>query len=271
VRYVALIPSTLLGERDTMNVIQSRHGQNEVSCSEGNNMADDLGAKKADYLAIVSKGTIGAIPIVGPLAAEVIGALIPNQRIERIEALLKALEEKIKEFDKQRLETEFKMPEFIDLLEDGFHQAVRALSKERIDYIATLVSNRLSDEQAEHLKYKKLLSILGQLNDAEVLHLINYSFLEAGDQEFMQKHDNILHPVSAHMGSSQAELDAAAIQDSNKRHLIELGLIRPSFQKTRRGELPEFDDRTGLLKASGNQITPLGRLLVKAIGQGSGM
>ncbi len=234
-------------------------------------MADDLGAKKADYLAIISKGALGAIPIVGSLAAEVIGDLIPNQRIDRIEAFLRALDEKVKELDKQKFETEFKKPEFIDLLEDGFLQAVRALSTERIDYIATLVSKRLSDEQADHLKYKKLLSILGQLDDAEVLHLINYSFLEIGNHEFMQKHDNILRPVPVHMGSTQTERDAAAIQDSNKRHLIELGLIRPRFQTPRKGEWPEFDDKTGSLKASGNEITPLGRLLAKTIGQGSGM
>ncbi|HFG1639843.1 TPA: hypothetical protein ACGFW1_003524 [Vibrio cholerae] len=47
---------------------------------------------KMEIASIISKGALGAIPLVGPLAAEVVGAIIPNQRIERIETLLHDLE-----------------------------------------------------------------------------------------------------------------------------------------------------------------------------------
>ena len=59
-----------------------------------------MSANKNDIATILGKGLGGAIPFVGPLAAEIVGAIIPNQRIERIESLLKILESKIDENDK---------------------------------------------------------------------------------------------------------------------------------------------------------------------------
>ncbi|HCG5264167.1 TPA: hypothetical protein NJZ15_002882 [Vibrio parahaemolyticus] len=84
--------------------------------------------EKTDVAAILGKGLAGAIPIVGPLAAEVIGAVIPNQRMERIESLLESLEAKVKEAEIHNIEAKFSQPEFVDLLEDGFIQASKALS-----------------------------------------------------------------------------------------------------------------------------------------------
>ena len=50
---------------------------------------------KEDIIAIVGKGAVGAIPFVGPMAAEIIGALIPNQRMDRLEQFLKELDLKM--------------------------------------------------------------------------------------------------------------------------------------------------------------------------------
>ena len=55
-------------------------------------------------MGILGKGLVGAIPFVGPLVAEIVGAVIPNQRIERIESLLKILESKITDEDKPKIE-----------------------------------------------------------------------------------------------------------------------------------------------------------------------
>jgi len=43
---------------------------------------------KSNVAAILGKGMVGAIPIIGPLAAEIVGAVIPNQRVDRIETLV---------------------------------------------------------------------------------------------------------------------------------------------------------------------------------------
>jgi hypothetical protein len=50
-----------------------------------------MSSSKYDVASIILKGTLGAVPFVGPLAAEIIGTLIPNQRLSRIESFLKIL------------------------------------------------------------------------------------------------------------------------------------------------------------------------------------
>ena len=68
-------------------------------------MAEGVGRR--DIAVAISKGIFGAIPVVGPMAAEVIGILIPNQRVDRIEALLKALGTRVAECEQERLRKRF--------------------------------------------------------------------------------------------------------------------------------------------------------------------
>jgi hypothetical protein len=135
-----------------------------------------MSTKGTDIAAIIGKGLLGAIPFVGPLAAEIVGAIIPNQRIDRIETVLRLLETKISEEDKEKVKQRIVSPESVDLIEDGFVQASRALSEERKEYIASLLKNSLTDDQLKHIEYKRLLSILGELNDLEVLILKSLTF-----------------------------------------------------------------------------------------------
>jgi hypothetical protein len=44
-----------------------------------------MNIEKADVAAVIGKGLLGAIPFVGPLAAEIVGIIIPNQRLEHNE------------------------------------------------------------------------------------------------------------------------------------------------------------------------------------------
>jgi len=223
-------------------------------------------ADRSEWALALSKGAIGAIPLVGPLAAEVVGVLIPNQRLDRIERFLEKLEADVSTVDKAVLESKFHNPGFVDLLEDGFYQAARALSEERLEYIACLVAEGVSQVDDEYLHLKKMLSILGNLNDAEILFLVFYGKVGHDQTAFMEQH-KVLYPKWAAMQSSEHEHEAALLQSAFKSHLAELGLLKPSFKKPRRGELPEFDEKTGMIKATGYGLTPLGRMLLKYIGQ----
>lgn len=225
--------------------------------------------KNTDIAAILGKGLVGAIPFVGPLAAEIVGAIIPNQRIDRIESLLKLLESKITEDKKTKVEGKIITPESVDLIEDGFLQAARAISEERKDYIASLLKNSLTNDHLEYIEHKRLLSILGQLNDLEIIILKSYT-LHQGDpdsEEFWKIHQDSLHPRSAYLDSTQKDVDKHVIHQTHKTHLASLGLLRPGFKRAKKGELPEFDDKTGMIKANGYSITPLGRLLLRSIDQ----
>lgn len=225
--------------------------------------------EKNDIAAIVGKGLLGAIPFVGPLAAEIVGAIIPNQRIDRIESVLKRLESKISEEDKPKIKNRIHIPESVDLIEDSFIQASRALSEERIEYIASLLKNSLTHDQLKHIEYKRLLSILGELNDLEVLILKSH-VLRRGEpeyEEFWETHDTALNPRPTNVGSTQEEIDKHTIYKSHTSHLFSLGLLELRFKKPKKGEMPEFDDKTGMIKAQGYNISSLGRLLLKSIDQ----
>ena len=228
----------------------------------------DTGFNREDGEAALVKGVFSLCPVVGPLAGEVISHLIPNQRWKRIQKLLQKLESRISHLEQEQLDERFRDSQFIDLLEDGFHQAARALKEERLEYIAALVANGVTSEGEDIIRIKKLMNLLDTLNDVEVLHLINYSYLEFNDQSFMEKHPDILQPLLVTLESDTEEREKACLQESYKQQLANLGLVQPRFKKPKRDELPEFDEKTGKMKATGYHLTPLGRLLLRYIEQG---
>jgi hypothetical protein len=62
------------------------------------------------------------------------------------------------------------------------------------------------------------------------------------------------------------ELDAAALYDLARTELLRLGLLQAHFTTTKKGEIPEFDTGTDMMKASRKRLTPHGRLLLTQIG-----
>lgn len=232
---------------------------------EEDKMDIDTKTNKTDIGVIITKGAIGAIPLVGPLVAEAVGSIIPNQKIDRLESFLKKLDERVQDIEKSILEETFKKPEFLDVFEEGLLHASRALSEERKEYIASLIKNSITDEQAEYLEHKMILSLIGELNDIQIILLQSYLERYQHDNDYYEHHKSILAPLPVHMGSSQEEFDKKAIRDSYKAHLVRMGLLQERFKKLRKGELPDFDEKTGMMKAQGHQITPLGRLVLRFI------
>ncbi|MFP4437330.1 MAG: hypothetical protein ACLFVO_08790 [Chloroflexaceae bacterium] len=225
--------------------------------------------QKADLITLFSKGALGALPIVGPLAAEIIGTLIPDQRIDRIARFLHALEQRLTEVEQRILNQRVREghTEFIDLFEDGMYHAARALNQERIEYIASLIKNSLSDEDVEYVYYKQLLMLLSEINEIEVLILKYHSLTPEQTDKFRKSHEDVLkHPVVV-FGTPQENIDKNTVHSSFEHHLVRLGLLQVKFKKPKKGELPTFDEKTGMIAAKGFQITPLGRLLLRHIDQ----
>lgn len=218
-----------------------------------------------DNTAIVLKGLAGAIPFAGSLIAEVIGNVIPNQRMDRIDKYLHLLALKVSEIEEKILRSRFLEPEFIAVFEDSLYQAARATSQGRIEHIASLISNSLSDEHVDYLRYKHVLSLLGEINDVEILIIQFYSLPPNDSKEFWQSHETALSSPPMVTGSSQDTVDKSIVSRSYREHLVRLGLLRIKFKKAKKGELPEFDERTGMVKAQGYDITSLGKLLLRYI------
>ena len=222
---------------------------------------------KTDLLVSAARSIVGIAPFVGPLLSELVGTLIPNQRIDRLAKFVKELDEKLSDFEEEFLRTEIEKEECSDLFEEGFIQASRALSDERRSYIASIIANGLKNEHIEYAESKHLMYLLQELNDIEVIWLrFYYGPTIGGDEEFREKHKNVLEPVPSYLGADQHLLDKNALQESYKAHLERLGLIQPHYNIDRESGIPEFDNFTGKPKVSYYDVSPLGRLLLKNIG-----
>lgn len=231
----------------------------------------DVSQNRTDVAAALAEGALGSLPFIGPMVAAIVGTIIPNQRMDRITEFLGMLEKKLENLEKDMLEERMRSEEFVDLFEDGTFQAARALSAERRERIAALLKNSLTSSDLEHIQQKQLLSLLGEINDAELIILQAHGLdLDPwAEEEFYERHEDTIRGPLALLGSSQEEGDRQAVHDSYRAHLTRLGLLRATYKKPKKGELPEWDLKTGMLKAKGYEITPLGRLLLRQIDAGS--
>lgn len=234
-------------------------------------MTDDLrpklGNTTRDLVTSIARGTTGMVPVVGSLIAEVVGNVIPNQRIDRIVRFVELMEARLGSLEQGILRTKLLHPEAVDILEDAFTQAARATTQSRLEHIANIVANGLRPEDLEVAQVKRMLWLLGQLNDEEIV------ILRSGlartreellaDTDFRRNNEPLLAPDATDLGSNEEEIEEAALKASYRQHLFDLGLVRHRFRSPRRGELPEFDIKTGMIKAQGSDLTRLGRMLIE--------
>jgi hypothetical protein len=149
-------------------------------------------------------------------------------------------------------------------------RALRAQTEERMLYIASVIKNSLEDEDVDYARYKHILGLLSELNDVEII-LLKYESLMHPEKsrEFFASHKDILQGPFIHFGSSQEEVNERTILDSYRYHLVRMGLIEHEFAKPKKGEFPEFDLKTGMIKSKGYKATRLGHLLLNMIDQTS--
>lgn len=220
---------------------------------------------------MVAAGIVAGGPLAmlgAGLAAELVSVVVPNYKQERyekwvgiLESRVEALEGKQRELAHQRVRS----PEFADLFEDATRQAVRSLSDDRIKQLSNLLLNGLTDSEMEHARRKRLLELLNQINDVEVLILQGETLYPGESDEFWNQHPE-LFPKPAYLDSPQEDVDKRIVFQSFKRHLADLGLLKPHFVKPSGNRPIEYDYKTGLLKSSGTDVTGLGHLFLQEIG-----
>lgn len=229
----------------------------------------ELSKTKNDFVASTLKSSLGAIPFAGPLLAEIAGEVIPNQREDRIVEFAAILEARLSDLEEEFVKSQIGDEYFTDLIEEGIRQASRAISKERKEYIASIITNSLSSDEVNYVESKHLMKILGELNDIEIVWLKAFSMRTSeAHHKFKKKHNNILSEKRVGVESSQVERDEAALQESYKDHLTQFGLLKPKFKqeiKGRNKKMPQFHNSTGEMIKSGYQITELGKLLLKKL------
>lgn len=209
----------------------------------------EVNKKLNKYGVAALKGGIGAIPG-GSLVVELLNVTIPDRRLERIEKLLMILASKELNLNSEEIKRKFNSPEFADIFEDVIYQAVRALSNERLEYLASILEKSLTEEQIKHFQTSRLLSILGEINDVEVIILQSYELKKQRDKNFKERHKNIFKHEFVTRKSSNDEREHNAMLQNYKNHLVNLGLI-------------------GLTDSSSSStlyLTTLGAMLLKKIG-----
>ena len=204
--------------------------------------------------------------MVGSIVANVLNQIIPEQRWERIREYLRKLESRVAAVEAQNLASALREPRNVDLFEDGAAQAVRALSSERLEYIAALVARGLTSDEREEIEAKRLLKLLDDVDDDQIVILQSKLHRHVRSEEFYERNRSVLQPVVAHMQSSREELDREAMYRLARQQLVGLGLLRQTFRRPREGELPEFDEKTGMIRSRGTELSPLGHLLLRRIG-----
>lgn len=224
----------------------------------------------ADYVATAAKAVLGMVPFAGSLLAELAGSIIPNQRIDRLAKFAQELEERLSRLDREHVRDQLNDEHFTDLMEEGARQAARSVSDDRREYLSALIANGISSEAVAYVDSKHLLTMLGELNDIEVIWLRFYlDPTMGGDAEFREMHKDILKPVRPYIGGDQTTVDKSAVQQSYKEHLASLGLLKRRYETDSKTKQPVLDTSTGGQKVIGYEITSLGRLLLRQIGLAS--
>jgi hypothetical protein len=208
----------------------------------------DLQNNTVDYTTSALKGVAGGIPLVGGVVAELVGSIIPNQRVDRIVKFLEILDQKLLELGEDVARTKLALPAATSLVEEGILSAYRAYSEERQAYIASVIKNGIKPKNMPLLEARRVLSVLDQLNDAEVVLLLAYG---SGRLPY---EGNIPTLVD-----SKERRESYAIRQSYHDHLEQLGLIAAKIEMTENTwERQEIGKGTP-------EITPFGKAVISFI------
>lgn len=224
---------------------------------------DGLDENFRDRLVTIGKGAASLVPLAGGPLAEIVGAVIPGQRADRIAAYLRALAAKVDAFERDTQRVIADNAVKVDLIEEGGFQAARATSAERLNQIVEAVSRGLREDDVDVIRRKRLLVLFGELDDDEVALLNAYGRSYGGGDE--DPFDRINRPEPTHMQSSRTDLDRERLYDAGREHLLRLDLLKRNYGNVRRGQLPEFDASKGDFKHS-VEVSYLGRMLLGEIG-----
>ena len=230
------------------------------------NKLPSLKTQRSDFVISAIKAGLGVIPFAGSLLAEVVGTVIPNQRIDRIVKFAEELEKRLLKLDEAFVRNQFTNENFTDLVEEGIRQAARSLTDERRQYIASIITNGLSSEVIEFFESKHILKILDEINDIEVIILRSH-LVETinGDVEFRERHKDIIYPKPTYLGSSQEVINKNTLHTSYNEHLTSLGLLQQKYEVDTRTDELVIDTLSRAPKVDGYQITSMGRLLLAHI------
>ena len=223
---------------------------------------DELDDNLRDRLVAAGKAVASLVPHAGGVLGEILGAVIPGQRADRITKYLRQLSLRIDSLEASMRSKIAADPTMIELIEEGGYQAARALSDTRISQIVEAVANGIASDEAEIMRRTRLLKILGELDDDEVI-LLNAYGRNYGHQD-EEAWERVNRPDPSHMQSPREDIDRERLFDAGTDHLIRLRLLEKKYATDRSG-VPQFDKHSHDFKHR-VEVSYLGRLLLREIG-----
>ncbi len=226
-------------------------------------MTNELDYNWRDHVALITKAAASLIPMVGGPLAELITEIIPRRRQERIVEYIRALNTKLERLEADKVSNIMADAEKGDLIESGGYLAARATSSERISQLAEIVFRGLKSDEANWIRRKRLLGLFSEIDDDEFLLLNAYG--QRYGKLASEAWEAVDRPEPAYYGSSIEKLDAEKLYELGEQNLLRLGLLRRNFSQVKKGEVPEFNSKSGHFK-SRIEISHLGRMLLKEAG-----
>lgn len=211
-----------------------------------------LGPQWSDRLAAAGKGLVGWMPWIGPILAEAVGSMIPNQRLDRVESLLKSVQSQLSDqgYKMNRLREE---SEARNLLEAAIVRASQTPWDEKIEYFANLLVSGLTADKVKQSETIHLMKLLEEINDIQLLILRSNLGTPPEQDAFVKQHPEVFKVKRDYFGGDPQEREEATIFNSYKQDLERLGLLRlANTQHAGRSTVYE--------------LAPLGRTLLKRTG-----
>jgi hypothetical protein len=213
----------------------------------------ELGNNTTDRITAIARALIGAVPGAGSVLAEVITNAIPKQRLDRIADFVVLLAQEVEKLSAaEKLSHSTSLP----LIEEGISQASRAFSDERRKFLAKCVAKGVDADDMAKLGELKLLQLLGELGDDDLL------LLDANNERDGWAKLRALQPPMVFVNDNDEVRAREELHRASYRKLVSLGLLNFSMNTDELG-LPKYE-RTGELQGH-HFVSSLGRqLLVRA-------
>lgn len=203
---------------------------------DNKNELAELRYNKTDFITSTLKGVFGIIPFAGPAAQELLGAIIPRQRMDRVVVFIEKLASEFENLQEQYDELISRMyePKYSSLFYKSCVYSADSVTPERIDYIKNLFVYGLNQVENEIDKAEALLNLLNKINDTEVVYLRLYYLYKwdvsaARDFQALQGIEPIQPNI--HGGMSQAEKDSQTSKKIFIDNLLGLGLFETEINK----------------------------------------
>jgi hypothetical protein len=199
------------------------------------NQPPPLGESRKEVFARTTATTLkaaaNAIPIagllLGPAVEIALNEIIPGYRLDRIEDFLRYLDRKA---NHQKFEEWVKTEDGAEHFEEAIRQAAKSRGERRREYLANLVVEGMSDNQAHVRRARQMLRLIEMIDDDQVIiltsKLLRHQLMgHSVSVAFWKKHRDAVGPFSRELSDNNPDGDKAFHKDALEDHLVSLGLL----------------------------------------------